>query len=99
MTALQAIRQAQETGQIALTKQTANILEALATFEQAAEDLNTAIDENSPFEIGDPKTIDEITNEFYTLYEPLQEYIYRAVGSIMLKRGFMFQRKDEFSGF
>ncbi len=98
MTALQAIQQARETGQIALTKPTANILEALAAFDKATEDLTTAIDENLPVEISDPKASDTIMNEFYNLYSPLQEYIYKTIGDIVFRGVFVFQFRNEFKG-
>ena len=48
MTALEAIKHAQETGQIAITKQTANLIEAAVNFLDAAEAVATAVSENIP---------------------------------------------------
>ena len=98
MTVLQAIQQARDTGQIALSKPTANNLQALAAFDQATEDLTTAIDEKLSVEIGDPETSDTIMDEFYNLYSPLQEYIYKTIGDIMFRGVFVFQFRNEFKG-
>ena len=98
MTILQAIQQAQETGQIAITKKTANILKALAEFDQAAADLTTAIDDNLPSEMSDRETSDNIMGEFYRLYSPLQEYVFKTIGNVMLSGAFNFQLIGKFEG-
>ena len=98
MTALQAFKQAQETGQIKVTKQTANLLKALAAFEQATEELTMAIDENLPVEISDTDTRNKITDEFHAVYSPLREYIYKTMGEMVFKGVFVFQLRDDFKG-
>ena len=98
MTILQAIQQAQETGQIAITKETANILKALAEFDQAAADLITAIDDNLPSEMSDRETVDKITGDFYSLYSPLQEYVFKIIGEIVLNGVFLYQLRNKFDG-
>ena len=98
MTALQAIKQAQQTGQIAITKETANILKALAEFDQAAADLTTAIDDNLPDEMSDRETSDNIMGEFYSLYSPLQEYVFKIIGEIVLNGVFLYQLRNKFEG-
>lgn len=98
MTPLQAIQQAQETGQIQVTKKTANILQALAAFDKATEELTSAIDDNLPCEMSDPKTSDKIMDDFFNLYSPLQEYIYKTIGDIMFRGVFIYQFRDKFEG-
>ena len=96
MTALQAFEQAQETGLIKTTKETANILSALAAFDQAAEDLTNAIDANLPVELIDRS--DEFTGGFYSLYSELQDYTFKIVGEIILKSVFLYKRVGQFEG-
>lgn len=98
MTALQAIQQAQETGKIAITERTANILKALAAFEQATEDMTAAIDDNLPSEMNDSKTHEMIIGGFYDLYSPLQEYLFKTIGKIMFDGVFLFSFRDQFEG-
>ena len=98
MTALQAIKQAQETGQIAITKQTANLLEAVENFLDAAEALNTAIDENIPEKMCDNETLDGIFMNFYGLLSPVQDYVFKTVGNIILKSALLYGLKDKFEG-
>lgn len=98
MTALQAIQQARETGQIALTKPTANILEALADFDRASENLVLALTENLPCEMSDLQTTDKLTDEFFNLMQPVDKWLYEQVGFIMLKGVFVFQFRNKFEG-
>ena len=98
MTALEAIKHAQQTGQIAITKQTAHLLEAVENFLDAAEDLNTAIDENVPEEMGDNETLNGIFTDFYGLLSPVQDYVFKTVGNIILKSALLYGLKDKFEG-
>lgn len=98
MTALEAIKHAQETGQIAITKESANLLEAVENFLDAAEALTTAIDDNLPDGMDDNQTIDQISTRFYALLDPVQEYVLETVGKINLKRALLYGLKDKFEG-
>ena len=92
MTQLEALRQAQETGQIAITQQTVNILKSLAEFDQAATNLITAIEDGLP---DDSQANDGIIiNDFYRLLSPLQDYVYSKVGVIVLQGVFLYQCRN-----
>ena len=92
MTQLEALRQAQETGQIAITQQTVNILKSLAEFDQAATNLITAIEDGLP---DDNQANDGIIiNDFYRLLSPLQDYVYSKVGVIVLQGVFLYQCRN-----
>lgn len=98
MTPLQAFKQAQETGQIAITRETANILNAVATLNEAAGNLIEAIENNMPCEISDPETCNKIMGEFYNRFNPVMDYVFATVGEISLKRCLYFQLVDKFEG-
>ncbi len=98
MTALQAIQQAQQTGQIAITKQTANMLEAVARLQAAAENYVSATEDSLPCEISDTDTCNRLLDDFYKHFNPVTDYAFSTVGGIMLKRVFLFQQTDNFSG-
>lgn len=98
MTALEAIKQAQETGQIAITKQTANLLEAVARLQEAAENYVSATEDNLPCEMSDTDTCNTLLDGFYNRFNPVTDYVFSTVGEIMLKRVFYFQQTDKFSG-
>ena len=98
MTPLQAIEQAQQTGQIAITQPTANILAAMAAFDSAAADLVNAMQDNLPSEIGDNETQNMIAHGFFEVISPVQEYVYKTVGNIMFQGVFHFQGLNEFDG-
>lgn len=98
MTPLQAIKHAQETGQIAITKQTANMLEAVARLQAAAENYVSATEENLPCEISDTDTCNRLLDGLYNCFNPVTDYVFSTVGEIMLKRVFYFQQTDKFSG-
>ena len=97
MTQLEALRQAQETGQIAITQQTVNILKSLAEFDQAATNLITAIENGLPdsdSQANDGIINDEVINDFYRLLSPLQDYVYSKVGVIVLQGVFLYQCRN-----
>ena len=98
MTPSQAFQQAQQTGQIAITKQTANMLEAVARLQAAAENYVSATEENLPCEISDTDTCNRLMDDFYKYFNPVLDYAFSTVGGIMLKRVFLFQQTDNFSG-
>lgn len=98
MTALQAIQQAQQTGQIALSKPTANILQALAEFDQSSEKLCTAIADNLPCEMSDNETVDKIIGGYLNVIDPVQTYLYKEVGDIMFKGVFLYTMINKFEG-
>lgn len=98
MTALQAIQQARETGQIALSKPTANILQALAEFDKASENMALALTENLPCEMSDLQTADKLTDDFLNLMQPVEQWLYEQIGFIMFKGLFVFQIRNEFQG-
>lgn len=98
MTALEAIKHAQQTGQIAITKQTANLIEAAVNFLDAAEAVATAVSENIPDGMDDNETIDQINTKFFALLEPVQEYVLETVGKINLKRALLYGLTDKFEG-
>ena len=98
MTPIEALKQAQKTGQIAISKQSANLIEALENFFNSAENLTTAIADNMPVEMGDNETINEITTQFYTLLDPAQEFVLETIGKINLKRALLYGRIDSFEG-
>ena len=98
MTALQAIQQAQQTGQIAITKQTANMLEAVARLQEAAENYVSATEDNLPCEMSDTDTCNTLLDDFYEHFNPVTDYVFSTVGGIMLKRVFLFQQTDNFNG-
>lgn len=98
MTALQAIQQAQQTGQIAITKQTANMLEAVARLQAAAENYVSATEDNLPCEISGNDTCDKLMCDFYERFDRVTDYAFSTVGGIMLQRVFMFQQTDNFNG-
>ena len=98
MTALEAIQQAQQTGQIAITKETANILEAVARLQAAAENYVSTAEDNLPCEISDTVTCNRLLDGFYERFNPVTDYVFSTVGEIMLKRVFYFQQKGNFSG-
>lgn len=98
MTALQAIKQAQETGQIAITKQTANLLEAVENFLDAAEDLNTAFETNIPAEMSDNETLDKFYMDFYNLFTPVQDFVFNTIGGVILKTACVYGLKNKFEG-
>lgn len=98
MTALQAIQQAQQTGQIAITKQTANMLEAVARLQAAAENYVSVTEDSLPCEISGTDTCNRLMDDFYKYFNPVLDYAFSTVGGIMLKRVFLFQQTDNFSG-
>ena len=98
MTQLEALKKAQETGQIAITKETANILNAVAMFDKAIDELTTTFADNLPCEISDNETIDGITDKVYELLRPLQDYIFAMVGDITMRRMLIFSFRDKFNG-
>lgn len=98
MTPLQAFKQAQETGQIAITKETATIINAVAKLDEAAENLMRAIENNMPCEMSDIETCDKISNEFYNRFNPVMEYVFSTVGEISLKRCLFYQLINKFEG-
>lgn len=87
MTALEAMKQAQETGQIAITKQTASILEAYVRFREDAYTLANVIEENKPAETSS-------LDQYFDLFYPLDEYILTSIGDLMLQGALIF-RSDE----
>lgn len=98
MTALEAIRQARETGQIAITGQTANMLEAVARLQEAAENYVSATEDSLPCEMSDTDTCNRLLDDFYKHFNPVTDYVFSTVGEIVLKRVFLFQPTDKFSG-
>lgn len=98
MTALQAIEQARETGQIAITEQTANMLEAVARLQAAAENYVSATEDNLPCEISGNDTCDKLMCDFYERFDRVTDYAFATVGGIMLKRVFLYQQTDKFGG-
>ena len=96
MKALEAIKHAQETGQIAITKQSANLLEAVEKFFDSAENLTKTIDDNLPDEMTEESN--EITTRFFVLLDPVQEYVLETVGKINLKRALLYGQIDKFNG-
>ena len=98
MTPLEALKQAQKTGQIAISKQSANLLEALENFFDSAENLTTAIADNAPEEMGDNETINQITTRFFALLDPAQEFVLETIGKMNLKRALLYGQIDRFEG-
>ena len=98
MTALEAIQQAQQTGQIAITKETANMLEAVENFIDSAEDLNDAFGKFLPDDMADNKATDKFFMDFYTLFDPLQDFVFDTVGGVMLKKALVYGLKGRFEG-
>lgn len=95
---MQAFQQAQETGQIAITERTARFLMAIEKFENAADDLVTAFNENLPAEMDDIDLCNSLSDGFYNLFRPLQDYVYTTVGGIMFKSLFWYQFTNKFEG-
>lgn len=83
MTALEAIQQAQQTGKIAITKQTANILDALVRFREDAYHLFDVIEENKPDEAAS-------LDRFFDFFYPFEDYIFTRLGETMLKGALIF---------
>ena len=98
MTALEAIKQARETGQIAITGQTAAMLEAVENFLDAAEDLNSAFETNIPAEMSDNETLDKFFTDFYDLFTPVQDFVFNTFGGVILKKACVYGLKNKFEG-
>ena len=87
MTQLEAFKQAQETGQIAITKGTASILEAFVRFREDAYTLANVIEENKPAEASS-------LDKYFDLFYPLDEYVLASIGELMLQ-GALIYRSDK----
>lgn len=99
MTPLEAFKQAQETGQIKITKETAAILEAVQTLSDAAGNWLSTFEDNMPCEMReDNKLCNAVYDDFCELYNPLLDYVCSIVGEVCFKGLFVHSLRDEFNG-
>lgn len=98
MTPLEAFQQAKETGQIQITKQTADILASIAAFRKAADDMTDSIIDNLPEEISYADTVDKFTDDFYGHFSPLMDYLSSWLGTMLYEKVFLLGTVDKFEG-
>lgn len=83
-TTINALKKARKTGIIPITTPTIAILESMARFNESAEDLMENLTAFLPDTMQDTKTIDDITNDFYTKLETAQQSAYASIGKAIL---------------
>ena len=98
MTIQEALTEARETGKIAVTKETLNMLQAVENLCKAQEGIIMAIDENCPDEMGDATTINSLENGIYEGIAQTYDGVFAAVGEIILRGMFLCQQRDDFKG-